>query len=366
MALAKFHEENLERLIASTSDQYEAAIGDLFHFLPRRALPAGEVHLLRNGRRMEDVEICDVGDKLEVTIETSGGSAPVEVELLDRSGGKVIEPRADGHYAIPFKSAGPLTIQVRSGGFLKNYQIEAIEPKRVASIPALATLIQSLSENPPEWTPDTFREFRSQLELILEPFPQTFADGIVEYHMALFLEEQRNTGFRERLQSAYGHLRWFIPASDIARLICSYYLFCTNDFDAAEKLWRSRSGRLRQAISLFTGREGKGSAGSGKATSEALALLVAMPDLILFQAIEALQGGRPGDAMELIRVARRHIHADFDRERTARCAFIEACAQEASMKAPPASDLFESLLDCPWETVASAASRHHNALNAKS
>jgi len=68
MALAKYHEEIRERWITNTSDQYEAALAELFHFLPRRALPAGEVHLLRNGRRMEDVEICDIGDKLEVSI----------------------------------------------------------------------------------------------------------------------------------------------------------------------------------------------------------------------------------------------------------------------------------------------------------
>lgn len=159
--------------------------------------------------------------------------------------------------------------------------------------------------------------------------PTLFSQGVIEYHLALFHEEQRLPSFRERFQSAYGNLRWLIPYSDVARIICTYYLYCSNEFEAAAILWKGRRGRLRRAIRFFLDVDCGKPAITGSISNSGLALLVSLPDLMLFQAIEALEDGRPKTAAELIAVARRHTRADFDRERAARAAYIEAQIKRA-------------------------------------
>jgi hypothetical protein len=366
MALAKHHEEIEERWIANKSDRYEAILSDLFGRLPPMVLRAGEVYLVRGGRRMEDVEVCEIGEALDLAVESKSGAAPVEIELLDDSGSRLLNQRADGHISVPFKQAGSLRIQASSGGYLKLYTIHAVEPFRVEELPDFANLIHSLSDNPPEWTEATFGEFRTRLEQILakKGVPRIFADGVIEYHLALFHEDRRLPSFRERFESAYGNLRWFIPYSDVARLICAYYLYCANEFEAAAELCKGRRGRLRQAVRFFLDGNGtKPASTESSSTKSGPALLVALPDLMLFQAIEALEDGKAKNAAELVAVARRHTRADFDRERVARAAYIEAHVKRAAGDEKVARSLFESLLDCPWQPIAASAAKHLDSEN---
>jgi hypothetical protein len=328
-------------------------------------LRAGEVYLVRGGRRMEDVEVCEVGETLDLAVESKPGSAPPEIELLEESGNRRLKQRANGCISVPFKEAGCRRIQVSSGGYIKLYTIHAVEPFRVEELPDFAKLIQSLSDNPPEWTEATFGEFRARLEQILakKGVPAIFADGVIEYHLALFHEERRLPSFRERFESAYGNLRWFIPYSDVARLICAYYLYCANEFEAAGVLCKGRRGRLRHAVKFFLDSDGGKQRSTGSSTKAGLALLVALPDLMLFQAIEALEGGRAKDAAELVAVARRHTRADFDRERAARAAYIEAHVKKATGDEKVARSIFETLLHCPWQPIAAAAAKHLDSDN---
>jgi hypothetical protein len=360
MALAKHHEEIEERWIANTNERYEAILSDLFGRLPPMVLRAGEIYLVRGGRRMEDVEVCEVGETLDLGVESTSGSAPPEIELRDESGSRPLKQRTNGHISVQFKETGCRLIQVSSGGYIKLYTIHAVEPFRVEELPDFAKLIQSLSDNPPEWTEATFAEFRARLEKILakKGVPAIFADGLIEYHLALFHEEQRLPSFRERFESAYGNLRWFIPYSDVARIICAYYLYCANEFEAAAVLWKGRRGRLRQAVRFFLDGNGTKPASAVSSSKSGLALLVALPDLMLFQAIELLEDRRPKKAAELVAVARRHTRADFDRERAARAAYIEAHVKRATGDEKTARSIFESLLHCPWQPIAAAAAKH--------
>ena len=360
MALAKHHEEVEERWVANTSDRYEAMLADLFDRLPPVRPQAGEVYLLRGGRRMEDIEVCELGETLDLAVDSKPGSAAPEIELLDEVGSRPLRQKVNGHIAVSFKKAGCRRIQVGSGGFLKLYTIHAVEPLRVEELPDFAKLIQSLSDNPPEWTDATFGEFRARLEQVLakKGVPAIFVDGVIEYHLALFHQEQRLPSFRERFESAYGNLRWFIPYSDVARLICAYYLYCANEFEAAEKLVKGRRSRLRHTVRFFLGEDGAKPTAASSKTKAGLALLVALPDLMLFQAIEALESGRAKDAAEFIVVARRHTRANFDRERAARGAYIDARMKQANGETKAARSAFESLLHSPWQPIAAAAAKH--------
>ena len=360
MALAKHSEEVEERWIANTSDRYEAMLADVFERLPPIRLSAGVVYLLRGVRRMEDVEVCEVGEAFDFVVECQSGSAPPEVELLGDTGNGRLEQDANGRITVHFKEAGCRRIQVSSGGYLKLYTIHAVEPFRVQELPDFAGLIRSLTDNPPDWTEVTFGEFRTRLEQILakKGVPTIFADGVIEYHLALFHEERRLALFRKRFETAYGNLRWFIPYSDVARLICAYYLYCANEFKAAAVLCKGHRGRLRHAVKFFLDGNDFKLASTGSSANHSLALLVSLPDLMLFQAIEALEAGKAEGAAELIAVARRHTRADFDRERSARAAYIEARVKKATGDQKVARSILESLRHCPWREIADAAAKH--------
>jgi hypothetical protein len=191
--------------------------------------------------------------------------------------------------------------------------------------------------------------------------PQIFIDGIVEYHLGLFHEQQRRPAFRERFQTAYGNLRWFIPYSDIARLICAHYLYCANEFAAALTLCERGAGRLRRTLDFFLGNTRATSAETSRSPAggqQGLSLLMALPDLLTFQAVDALQEGQPEKAVELCSAVHREITSAFDKERAARLAYVEACARAAQAGTEAAQKMFENLSHSPWPSIAEAARKH--------
>ena len=361
MALAKYLEDIEERWLEDAASRYESRVTELHDLFPPRA-GAGEVHLTRSGRRMEDIEVCEAGQTLDLVVVSTPETAGPVVEIEDEDGRRELKISSSGGITMYFKKAGTGRLQVSSGGYIKPYSIQVVEFFHVEQLPDFAKLIQSLADNPPQWTEQTFAQFRVLLEAIVTNAgaPELFVHGIIEYHLGLFQEEQRLPSFRERFQAAYGCLRWFIPYSDIARLICAYYLYCANEFEAAAKLCSGRGSRLGRAASFYAG-EGSELSGYSKApqrTKAGLPLLLAMPDVLTFQAIEAFNDCRVDDAAELATVIRRNTIPVFDRERAERLCFLEAWAREQSGGLAAARTLFAGLLHSPWPAIASAAARH--------
>lgn len=362
MALAKYFEDIEERWLEDTAGRYEPRVTEILDLFPSRAAHAGEVYLTRGGRRMEDIEVCEVGQTLELAVVSTPGTAAPVVEIEEEPRRRELKMTPTGAVMVSFKKAGTSRVQVSSGGYIKPYSIQVVEPFQIEQMPDFAKLIQSLAENPPQWTEKTFEQFRIQLEGILgkERVPELFVTGIIEYHLGLFQEEQRLPAFRERFQVAYGSLRWFIPYSDIARLICGYYLYCANEFSAAAKLCPRGGGRLGKAVSFYAGESVVNSATgqTGRRTKAGLPLLLAMADVLTFQAIEALGDDRGDDAVELAAVIRRNTVPGFDRERAERLCFLEACARDQIGDVSGARPLFERLLHSPWQAIVSAAAYH--------
>jgi len=368
MALAKHLEEIEERKIENTSASYEARISNyLPDPSPLPAAPSGDVYLTRGGRRMEDVEVFEAGNTFELCVVNTKGAIPPEVEF--ENGNKLcrLEITSTDRVSVPFNTPGTRRLQVSSGGYVKAYSIEVVEPFKIDQLPDFAKLIKSLAETPPRWTPKTFDQFRNEIEGILREakVPELFVTGIVEYHLGLFQQEQQIPEFRERLQTAYGSLRWFTPYSDVSRLICGYYLFCANEFAAAETLFPSKRGRLSNSLSFYLGRSATDSAsfshsGCSKAS---LPLLLAKSDVLTFQAIEALHGHRADDARELVMVIRRDITPSFDKERAERVDFLEACTFEQCGDTQAAKRGFEALMHSPYQSIASAAAIHLKNIN---
>lgn len=359
MALAKHFEEIAERWIANTSARYDAMPAELFDRFPSRATHAGEVYLTRGGRRMEDTEVCEAGQTFDfAVVGTLGTAEPVlEIEVDGRR--RKCPLNEKGLISVSFPKPGVQRWQVSSAGYVKPYTIHVIEPVRLGQLPDFAKLIHSLADNPPKWTPQTFESFRAELQVILakNQVPALFSSGILEYHLALFHEEQRLPSFRDRLQEAFGHLRWFIPHSDIARLVCTYFLYCANDFNAALLLSQGNHGRLRRASKFFLDQSTSAHDPKPSPDKSGVPLLMSLPDVLSIQAIEALTQERLDDASELVAITRRHTAANFDTERSARVFFLEATLEEKRGKLSVSRDMFEALVHSPWQSIANSAAR---------
>jgi hypothetical protein len=361
MALAKYFEDIEERWLEETAGLYESRLSEVFDAFPARPSQAGVVYLTRGGRRMEDIEVCEVGHTLELGIfSTPGTSIPV-VEFDEDSGRRELGITA-GTVRVPLLKAGTRHLRISSDGYVKPYEIHVVEPLRLGQLPDFAKLIHSLSDNPPQWTEESFEEFRSKLASILAKaaVPELFSIGLNEFHIALFHEERRLPGFRDRLQTAYGCLRWFIPYSDIARMVCTYFLFCANEFEAAYRLSSAGRSRLERAAEYLLDQM-PSEAESGATTKTGLSrlpLLMALPDVLSFQAIEAIDTGRLDDAAELLSVTRRHTLPTFDKERAERLALLEARMAEIKGDLAEARARFEILLHSPWHAIVASATRH--------
>ena len=362
MANAKFREDISERLIENTSERYEALVADFFSQFPEKQFLSGEAYLTRSGRRMEDVEICEPGQELDLAIVLPVGAFEPEIELQDEAKQRMLKPQPDGRLKLSFKKSGSHRLQIACGGFFRIYTIHAVEPFVVDEMPAFAKLIQSLAENPPHWTEATFSEFRIRLEEALSKSnsPAMFTEGIIEYHLGLFHEQQGIASFRDRFQFAFGCLRWFAPYSDIANLICIYFLFCANEFEAAEKICKDRKGRLRNAISFYLRARSSESVAANSNASEqgGLPLLLAPPDVLAFQAIEALDDDRNEDALQLVSIAKTHIRPNFHKERYARLSLLEAYTKESLGDTKGSQTIFQILESSSWQPIASIAATH--------
>jgi hypothetical protein len=362
MGYSKYSEDIEDRLLEDTAGRYESRVSELLDIFPPRVTHAGDVYLTRNGRRMEDFEVCEMGYTLDLAVISTLGTDEPLIEFGQDSERRELRISSSGRIKVLFTKTGTHCLQVSSGGYVKPYSIQVVDPFEIEQLPDFAKLLQSLADNPTQWTEKTFEQFRIQLEDILgkAAVPELFVRGIIEYYLGLFQEEQRLPAFRERFQTAYGCLRWFIPYSDIAKLICAYYLYCSNEFEAASKLCSELGSRLANAILFYSQKSTAWTptVKTKKRTKAGLPLLLAMADVLTFEAIEAIDDDRVNDATELAAVIRRQTIPAFDRERAERLRMLEACTIEQSGDIKTARLLFETLQESPWQAIASAASSH--------
>ena len=362
MALAKYHEEIAERWLTNNSPRLEAHMSGTIDRFPPRAAQAGEVYLVRDGGRMEDIEVCAVGSPFLINVAYQPDIAEPVIECEDDTGRLRRITTREKTAELRFDRVGTRRLQVASSGYVKPYVIHVVEPFHVEQLPDFASLIRGLTDNPPLWTDESFISFRQQLEITLDrpEVPALFIEGLVEYHLGLHFQERCLQSAKDRFQSAYGALRWFIPYSDIARLICTYYLYGTNEFEAAGKLCVAGHSRLADAIDFFRIHLPRvvEDVKKTKRGYHGLPLLIAQSDVLCFQAVQAIRESKWEEAQELTAIARKDTRRSFHRERAFRIEFLEACVKEMIEGPDAARSLFELLSDCPWTGIADAAQRH--------
>ena len=239
-------------------------------------------------------------------------------------------PDTKGNYTISSKTPATVKLRLRCGAYTKEHQIHFLETSSIANIPEVAELISALTENPPAWSTESFPPFRRKLDAILKKrrVPKQFGDGVIEYHLSLFYENQRSATFGKLLERANELLRCFAPFSDYAALICAFYLFRTNSFEYTAFVNISRLPNFRRLLHFFTAPFSDAFKLQTKekqlAHSVKLDLLVPEPDHVMLQALLAANQGRLNDAANLVKDCWRLVEPDFDIQRERRLTFLGA------------------------------------------
>ncbi len=233
MGYAKYSEDISDRLVEDTRDRENAFFRrwNLEH-LPAPPPRAGEIYLEVNGKRLEDEEVFPVGIPLAVKPIFQPGFATVEIALT-RSGRKsILTPNAVATYVINAPKQETVEIEASSGAYHQIHTIHFVDVAQIDHIPGLSEEISRFTTNPPGWTKEQFNEFRTHVNDLLAQVsvPQSFADGLVEYFLAVQLEAEEKKAFQDRLESAFVILRKFAPFSDIAALVSEYFRYRTNTF----------------------------------------------------------------------------------------------------------------------------------------
>lgn len=204
--------------------------------------------------------------------------------------------------------AGKSCLVIESGPFLKKYLFEVSEPLAKDSLDKLGGPLEMLRESADSWTQDILTAFKQQLDALVssEGFPQSFCDGLQEYHLALFHQSNEEARYTQRFERAAYLLTPFCEYSYHACLIVYYYFFRINQWDVF--------GRINHLPVLFSvGRFFRQPYTSAKQppfpNAKGPAIAILDRDLELFQAINHYNGGALTEAIE---VAQRALKSNKD------------------------------------------------------
>lgn len=350
MGWPRYYEDIEERYgddIRDRYDQYLKGIEEDRQPVPQ--LKSGEIWASHDGRRCEDYMAFPINTRILLRVETEAGCGPAVVELRDAVAARTLNADSTGNYTICSKTPTTICLVLKSGAHRKEYLIHFLKLESIDKIPEFGALLTTLADNPPSWSTDTFPPFREQLETILEKqsVPKQFADGVIEYHLALFYENLRAPNFGKLLERANELLRCFTPYSDYAAMICGFYLFRTNAFDDGPVANIQRLPNLKRIFHFFTSAYGeamKPEAMKKRSDKPAkMDILVPRADHMLINALLCAKNGDLGQAASQIEETWRMVEPDFDVQRERRLTFLEARLHRANGNTQEAVACYERL-----------------------
>jgi hypothetical protein len=351
MGWARYYEDIEERYGDDTRDRYEQYLKSLEPdgHLPQQSFRPGEVWAVCNGRRFEDYMAFPVDKRIQFRVETEPGCEPPEVELRDGVAERELAPDATDSYSIFSRMPTTVILVLKCGGHRKEYFVHFLKAGSIDKIPEFAVLITALTKNPPTWSTQTFLHFREKLETVLtdQSVPKQFADGVVEYHLALFYENLRSPSFGKLLERANELLRCFTPYSDYAAMICGFYLFRTNAFDHGAVANIGRLPSLKRVFEFFTSPydEAMRPETMKKRHNQGLQMdiLVPRPDHTLIQALLCAKSGDLPKAASQVEETWGMLEPDFDAQRERRLTFLEARIHRAGRNMKAATVCYKRL-----------------------
>jgi hypothetical protein len=357
MGYAKYNEDIVDRWVEDTRDKESVFFQqwNLQH-VAAPPPPAGEVYLEVKGKRLEDEEVFPVGTSLTFKPIFQPGSAAVEIALTRGGRKSILTPNAVAAYVIKAPKQETVEVEASSGAYHQVHTIHFVDVARIDHIPGVSDEIGRFTTNPPGWTKEQFNKFRARVGDLLAQVsvPQSFADGLVEYFLAVQLEADENKAFRDRLESAFVILRRFAPFSDVAALVAEYFRYRTNTFipppGAVDK-------RPLGVITTFFANTSISQNAKGH-LSRGIELVVPEVEYCCLEAVRAMLRQDYQGALGMVAVSRK-VRGVQDAYREDRLRIIEARAH-AHLHDQKAGAIYRLLLNSPCKLFQIEASQFLN------
>ena len=254
MALAKFYEDNYERLLEDRENVFPPAAPDF----TQPPLPAeqrsGWMELRVSGWLVSDREVFVAGRTLAFTLRWQGDAEKPHGSLhpLPAGAETAIAPDAAGCFALLLPVTGLYELRLRCGLHERRFRLEAVASPDFASVQRIQQELAALCAATETWTREQLDAMRQRLLPREQPpeVPRDFCDGLMEYHLALLLEKEQRPEAGGHFECAYTHLRPYTKYSPQAEFIATYFLYRINNFESLENLPPSHS-RFLAMCSFF-------------------------------------------------------------------------------------------------------------------
>lgn len=224
-------------------------------FEPTPPPPTGWVRLTLNDSPLPDRIALLKGDEPKFNVETDIPGASFHASFVAAPSAE-LPPAEVSEKNVRFHLAqeGFYRLQLSCGSYHKHYEIDVTGTLDFDVQAPIQKGYLYLQDRPDEWTRDRLDSLKRLMIPANRPvgIPDSFCNGILDYHLALFHSECGNEMVaNRRFEEAYKNLRPYIAHSDVARFICDYVLYLMNRFEGCSgELTRGHFGGLRNFLKL--------------------------------------------------------------------------------------------------------------------
>ncbi len=200
--------------------------------------PTGWIRLRLDQGPLPDRIALVEGEQLTLHVETDKPDVPFKIDFTAGPCSELPEVLvSDRQIRFTLGQDGFYIVRVSCGTYFKDYEIDVSRTLDFDHQPPIQQGYLYLQDRPDEWTRERLDTLRRLMIPANRPagVPDSFCNGILDYHLALFHAENENeTVANRRFEDAYKNLRPFIAHSDVAHFICDYILYLMNRFDGCD------------------------------------------------------------------------------------------------------------------------------------
>ena len=250
MGAASYQEDIIDRWTDSFAlrEQHSLPPG---MYEPQPPTESGWVRLThQDGLPIADRFVPVVGEWVDASVEREKPHLEWKVEIEPVEGQPVPNVKCEGdELHVSFGEPGLYKLTLACGGYFKTYEVSVLSERAIDSMPVVAAAYDRLIERPESWTEDRIHRFLEALQQARNEgkVPSVYANGLFEYHLALYLADRNVERSHQCFADAYRMLRPFAGVSPIAQFVVDYILFRKNCFEGHGKgPPGTRFGGLRQ------------------------------------------------------------------------------------------------------------------------
>lgn len=318
MALAKYLEDISDRFWEDQEamGRLEAAFAP-GTYVVAPPLQSGWIRLALDSGPLPDRIALVKDDAPRFQIELDHPDAPFEVAFVSGPPGELPHVSVtDQQAGFTVAVDGLYLLRVSCGSYARDYEIDVTGTLDLDRQEPIEQGYLYLQDRPDEWTRERLDGLRRLMIPANRPagVPDSFCNGILDYHLGLFHAEQDNLDVaNQRFEDAYRHLRPFIVYSDVARFICDYIQYLMNRFDGCEPGRNAGVfGGLRAFLKAAMYDTAWASAGdkTRKPDGRYFEVLVKSVDQDMLEVLEHLRGSNPDSGLTALEGLESRLQVD--------------------------------------------------------